>query len=633
MATATDQKAIIRSLRDYLAGQVVGMSRDETLLDELLKCALCFRHNGLALALGDEPLAPSYSKTFEEIKRDFPGFFAQDDVIRFEEPHLRVVHDSLSGINFDDPRRDIVGDIYEAFIGSLYRGQEGQFFTPANAVDALVQITDPDPGDKAIDPACGSGAFLLRASLHASQKNGGRIPELYGVDKDGYLARLAGIHLAIQFKKSFRIVCADSLAWSDQTLRAWWDPSQDGDYSLVLTNPPFGARIVALTGEQRHAFALAHKWKLDRQTNTYSPTAEFNANTPPQVLFLERCLRLLRDGGRLGIVLPESVLSNVNHRYVMEFVSRQAVPEVVIGMPEALFKTSGKGGTHTKVCLLVLRKGTESRLPATFMAEAKWCGHDSRGRAIDRDELPEILERYRAFSSGERLDEDRLGFTVRHEQLARRILAPKYHDPEPRKVLGRMGSSHELIPVEQLLSAGQLSITTGHEVGKLAYGSGEIPFVRTTDISNWEIKVDPKHSLSLDIYKQYASKQDVREGDLLMVRDGTYLIGTAAYVTAHDTRIVFQSHLYKLRLVSDDHLNPFLLLAILSSQPVRGQIKSLAFTQDIIDSLGDRIRELLLPVPRSRDRRAEITATVRKAIADRVEARELARDATLRVAE
>jgi type I restriction enzyme M protein len=116
-----------------------------------------------------------------------------------------------------------------------------------------------------------------------------------------------------------------------------------------------------------------------------------------------------------------------------------------------------------------------------------------------------------------------------------------------------------------------------------------------------------------------------------MVRDGTYLIGTAAYVTEHDTRIVYQSHLYKLRLTPDEDINPFLLLAMLSSRPVRAQIRSLAFTQDIIDSLGDRIREVILPIPRSAARRLEITDTVGRVISDRVEARELARQATLLV--
>lgn len=626
-----DQKAVVRSLRDFLAGQAAGATRDETLLNELLMCAFCFRRRGGVMG---EPatLDHAYERAFAEIKAAFPGIFARSDGIGLTGDQLRHVHGSLAKLDFEDPQRDIVGDIYETFIGTRYRGQEGQFFTPANAVRVLVEITNPSADDRIADPACGAGGFLLQAGLHAMCGQDGGVPMMHGVDKDEYLARLARMHLALQFDQLLPVECADSLVGWPDSLRPAPKAKPEGHYSLVLTNPPFGSKIVAVTGAARNGYALAYKWRRDKKSGKYAQTAVFAANPPPQVLFLERCLSLLADGGRLGIVLPESVLSNPNHRHVIQYMLEHSTPEAVIGMPEALFKTSGKGGTHTKVCLVVLHKGTSAGPTHTFMAEAEWCGNDSRGRAIDRDDLPEIVERYRQFAAGNLGKQDRLGFTVERGQLDGRVLAPKYHDPESRKLVGRLAKTHELVTAEHLLETKQLILTTGHEIGKLAYSTGEIPFVRTSDLSNWEIKVDPKHCVSDAVYQQYASRQDVRRGDILMVRDGTYLIGTAAYVTEHDEQIVFQSHLYKLRLESDDRLNAYLLLAILSSKPVRAQVKALAFTQDIINSLGDRLREVVLPIPRSRALRDEITAAVQSVIADRVEARELARRATLLVA-
>jgi type I restriction enzyme M protein len=140
--------------------------------------------------------------------------------------------------------------------------------------------------------------------------------------------------------------------------------------------------------------------------------------------------------------------------------------------------------------------------------------------------------------------------------------------------------------------------------------------------------------VSDEIHASLAAKQDVREGDILMVRDGTYLIGTCAYVSAYDTRIVFQSHLYKLRVnpgALDGRLTAPLLLALLSSPTLRRQIQAKRFTQDIIDSLGKRVRELVLPIPRSAAQRERIAAMVEQVIRDRVEARELARRAALEV--
>jgi type I restriction enzyme M protein len=116
-----------------------------------------------------------------------------------------------------------------------------------------------------------------------------------------------------------------------------------------------------------------------------------------------------------------------------------------------------------------------------------------------------------------------------------------------------------------------------------------------------------------------------------MVRDGTYLIGSCAMITSYDERIIYQSHIYKIRSIRPDLLDPYLLLAVLSSEPVQQQIRAKTFTQDIIDSLGSRIREIVLPLPREPAARIRIREMVRRVIDDRVEARELARQAKLLV--
>jgi type I restriction enzyme M protein len=164
-------------------------------------------------------------------------------------------------------------------------------------------------------------------------------------------------------------------------------------------------------------------------------------------------------------------------------------------------------------------------------------------------------------------------------------------------------------------------------VGKLAYGTGPVPFIRTSDLANWEIKTDPKHGVSRDIYEALRTKQDIQALDILMVKDGTYLIGTCAMVTKLDIEIVLQSHLYKLRVNKADYLDPFLLLALLSSRPVQRQIRAETQTQDIINSLGNRIGAIVLPVPRDLERRRQISHIVEEVIRSGAETRALAREA------
>jgi type I restriction enzyme M protein len=431
----------------------------------------------------------------------------------------------------------------------------------------------------------------------------------------------------------FPIHCADSLVWGGNGFETSSTKKLLGQFSLVLANPPFGSKIVALSGKARSNFELAYKWRISKKTGRYEKQSDFANNPPPQVLFVERCISLLKEGGRLGIVLPESVLSNPNHRHVVQYILDHTTPIAIIGMPESLFKTSGKGGTHTKVCLIVLEKRRATHDHQIFMAEAKWCGHDSRAKGIAKDDLPAIIDKFRDFRAGQALIPSRFGYAVPLKNIKNNILAPRFHDPSAANLINNLCGTHTLYKISDLVADGILSLSTGDEVGKLAYGSGTIPFVRTSDISGWEIKVDPKHLVDRETYLKFARKQDVREGDILMVRDGTYLIGTCAFVSQYDTEIVYQSHIYKIRVNPNNLFDNYLLLAVLSSQPVVAQIKSMSFTQDIIDTLGDRIYDIILPIPNSLERRKEISSMVKKVIEDRVEARELARKARLAVTE
>jgi type I restriction enzyme M protein len=171
--------------------------------------------------------------------------------------------------------------------------------------------------------------------------------------------------------------------------------------------------------------------------------------------------------------------------------------------------------------------------------------------------------------------------------------------------------------IGDLVRTGVLEITTGIEVGKMAYGTGPIPFIRTSDISNWELKADPKQGVSVDLYESLKDKVDVRAGDILVVRDGTYLIGTSAILTESDTKILFQSHIMKLRVRKPDELDPWLFFACLNVPVVKRQIRARQFTQDIIDTLGNRLLEIHVPIPRDDEERVRVAEATRRVVESR----------------
>jgi type I restriction enzyme M protein len=126
---------------------------------------------------------------------------------------------------------------------------------------------------------------------------------------------------------------------------------------------------------------------------------------------------------------------------------------------------------------------------------------------------------------------------------------------------------------------------------------GEIPFVRTSDIVNWEIKIDPVKGIPEEIYQMYKEKQDIKAGDILFVKDGTFLIGRTAFVTSLDEKIVIQSHILKIRVNKETkYINPYYLIYLLNLPIVKKQIRTKTFIQGTISTIGNRIMEIVLPI-------------------------------------
>jgi type I restriction enzyme M protein len=223
------------------------------------------------------------------------------------------------------------------------------------------------------------------------------------------------------------------------------------------------------------------------------------------------------------------------------------------------------------------------------------------------------------------------GFVIKYGEIRSNIFIPRYYDPIVDKELRDLASTHELTSISDLVNKGILAFDTGIEVGKMAYGTGLVPFIRTSDLSNWELKADPKQSVSEDLYDQFKDKLDVHAEDLFVVRDGTYLVGTSCILTEHDTRILYCGGLYKVRVKKKDQLDPYLLLALLNCPIVKRQMRAKQFTRDVIDTLGKRIFEVILPIPKDKGLREKIARETRETVLARVALRDKAKQISLDV--
>jgi type I restriction enzyme M protein len=247
------------------------------------------------------------------------------------------------------------------------------------------------------------------------------------------------------------------------------------------------------------------------------------------------------------------------------------------------------------------------------------CGHDRRGRPLVRDgrvddEFPEVAAAYARRSFG-----SHLGFLVDERDLTPGYLVPRYYDPDLKRALERCAEQDDarLVSIGELVDQGALRISKGHEPGAEAYGTGTVPFIRTSDVANWEVSCDPTKSVSDEVYAAFAARQELRPFDVLFVNDGRYRIGQTCMLTEDSVRSVIQSHFRILRADEAQGLSPFLLLYLLKRPIIARQLASKVIIQSTIATLGDRLGELVIPIPRSPEVRRAISARVREIIEGR----------------
>ena len=180
---------------------------------------------------------------------------------------------------------------------------------------------------------------------------------------------------------------------------------------------------------------------------------------------------------------------------------------------------------------------------------------------------------------------------------------------------------YEFRTVGDFLTSGDLEIMRGDEIGSECYGTGDVPFIRTSDLSNYEIRITKETCVDQETYQKYKDKQDIQVNDVLFTNEGGKLVGDCAIITPHDLPLLIQSHIRKIRVLPGSIINPYLLLHLLSQPIVQLQIESKRFVQSTIPTLGNRLSEVVLPIPKDPKERTRISRELKKIITLRSEAK------------
>lgn len=260
----------------------------------------------------------------------------------------------LENWDFSSINKDVNGAIYQIFLKANLRGGLGQFFTPREIVDFMIEFSEPSSKKIILDPACGSGGFLISYLNKLKEKeniSSERIMEvfknnLWGFEIDMELSYLAKINLLLNGDGAKHILNINSLNYQEKNL--------DNHFDLILTNPPFSFNI-----EERE---ILDKYFLGKDRK----------KEQIDILFLEICLNLLKKGGIVGIVLPEGLTNLPKYQYFREYILNKSTLIGSISLPAGAFLPFGQ--SNSKACILFLKKGNASENQRFFVGDAKEIG-------------------------------------------------------------------------------------------------------------------------------------------------------------------------------------------------------------------------------------------------------------------
>jgi len=378
---------------------------------------------------------------FSKVKSKFPQIFQAGDKINLNPRSLVRVVAELQNFSLLSTDIDIKGKAYEEIVGSNLKGDRGQFFTPRNIMHMAVDMINPSIDERVLDPACGTGGFIVIAMLQTlkelqdayikmtnkplldwsreeRKQFEDKVSEIvsanyFGFDITPELVKAAKMNMVMnndgsgnmlhidtleppymwneEFRKSFSASLnkgeTDSSKLTNQNSFSSWKDLQFFD--VIVTNPPFGSKILIKDKVILEQFDLGYIWeKPKNKSENWKKSDRLQSGVPPEQLFVERCLQLLKPGGRMAIVLPDSILGSPGLGFIRQWLLQETKIVASIDLHQDAFQPH----TGVQTSILVLQKKTveekklvvDPRLSSynVFMAIIEKVGHDKRGNTL-----------------------------------------------------------------------------------------------------------------------------------------------------------------------------------------------------------------------------------------------------------
>ena len=591
-------------------------------------------------------------KLFYSVRDRYKDVFNVNEEITASNPQLAVVISQLQQYSFMDSPHDVIGTAYEIYVAAHLKGERGQYFTNRLVINMMVKMAAPNERDIILDPACGSGGFILTAMNYifdridsSSRSQNAKevlkrnvVHQLFGIDISPKLVKIAKANMLRVKDGHGGIEHANSLDDVQKLSAKFNDLCGLGKPSIILTNPPFGSGHDLRIKESfiLYQYQSGRQWDLDENGNIiYSEKLNERQGVAPELLFLERCLEWVKEGGIIGIVMAKGQLDNREALAIRKIVCDKAQILAVINLHEDTFEPF----CGSKASVIFLKK-TVKPLPdyRIFMAISNKVGQTSRGETIFKkdaegnpiikngqhlldEDLSEIADSYLEFKNGN-LIESEFRFSVAYSELDKASLSfnPVHYLPQHnaafRKVI-TIGERedfeiHRLGDLANVFNGprfkrpyADLGVTNGPSIRKYFTGTA------LTQLNSDNIKYLDSSKASPQVKRQL-DDLTIYKGYILVSDSGT--LGRVTYaLSQHDGHVATNN---LIRIVVDDIPLRGYLYEFLKSELGQSLMLKNAYGTNQEHLEPDVIADIPIPVPKSRELIESIGDVVIRSIED-----------------
>jgi len=531
----------------------------------------------------------------EHQKRD-PDVFTE--TIKIADATLLTVVSHLENINLSKTDLDTKGIAFEQFMDGFFKGDYGQYFTPRELIEFCINVLTPTNDDVILDPACGSGGFLLHA-LDSVRKEADQYYEqnsaenfkhwhdfaknnLYGIEINDEIARVAKMNMIIHDDGHTNVIGTDSLEDISKINKI----NINFDYNkfdLILTNPPFGSTVKL----SEHDYLENYDFGVTEKTDG---NKEKRKTQKSEILFIELVHRFLKpESGKIAIVLPDSILTNETLQYVRDWLFERFKIIGIASLPESAF---AHFGTSVKASILFLRKyGTDEKILDDYeilMSTPKKVGYTSTGRKDD-NELPFVAQKINEFIDN--------GYRYENKSKKKKLNLDEFsnHDQDVLKIVGKT----DVLYYDDLVFKSSFSIIDGpinperykalwlEEVfsGKLLIDYCDLIQTKTTP-SKYDkyydlIRIDDLENLPIivDVIRTHHGSElegayfKTKENDILLARLGPTMLNKKTVLTPKTKNITICSTEFLVLRPRKD-VSPYAILSVLKTDLYRNLMYS-----------------------------------------------------------